>query len=71
MAPTIGKALGLSALAGAASKGASQIIKRITGGQFFQVPNQNLYMLAQMSHLLNQGHQRDLANTHNLGRDLL
>ena len=39
VAPTIGKTFGLSALAGAASKGASQIIKKITGGQLFQVPN--------------------------------
>ena len=31
VAPTIGKTLGLSALAGAASEGASQIIKKITG----------------------------------------
>ena len=52
VAPTIGKTLGLSALAGAASEGASQIIKKITGGQVFQVPNANLYKLAMMSHLL-------------------
>ena len=39
VAPTIGKTLGLSALAGAASEGASEIIKRINGGQLFQVPN--------------------------------
>ena len=42
VAPTIGKTLGLSALAGAASEGASQIIIKITGGQIFQVPNKNL-----------------------------
>ena len=71
VAPTIGKTLGLSALAGAASEGASQIIKKITGGQFFQVPNQNLIMLAQLSHLLSKGQRNDLANAHNLGRDLL
>ena len=35
VAPTVAKTLGLSALAGAASEGASQIIKKITGGQFF------------------------------------
>lgn len=34
VAPTIGKTLGLSALAGAASEGESQIIKKITGGQY-------------------------------------
>ena len=71
VASTIGKTLGLSALAGAASEGASQIIKNIIGGQFFQVPNQKLYMLAQLSHLLNKGQLNDLANAHNLGRDLL
>ena len=37
VAPVIGKTLGLSALAGAASEGASQIIKKITGGQIFQI----------------------------------
>ena len=71
VAPTFGKTLGLSALAGAASEGASQIIKKITGGQIFQVPNKNLYMLAQLSHLLSKGQRNDLANAHNLGRDLL
>ena len=71
VAPTIGKPLGLSALAGAASEGASQIINKITGGQLFQVPNKNLYMLAQLSHLLSKGQCNDLANAHNLGRDLL
>ena len=71
VAPTIGKTLGLSALAGAASEGASQIFKKITGGQLFQVPNKNLYMLAQLSHLLRKGQRNDLANAHNLGRDLL
>ena len=71
VAPTIGKTLGLSALAGAASEGASLIIKKITGGQLFQVPNKNLYMLAQLSHLLSKGQRNDLANAHNLGRDLL
>ena len=71
VAPTIGKTLGLSALAGAASEGASQIIKNITGGQLFQVPNRNLYMLAQLSHLLTPKQRTDLANAHNLARDLL
>ena len=70
VAPTIGKTLGLS-LAGAASEGASQIIKKITGGQLFQVPNKNFYMLAQLSHLLTPKQRTDLANEHNLARDLL
>ena len=70
VAPTIGKTLGLSALGGAASEGASQIIKKFTGGQLFQVPNKNLHKLAMMSHLLNKGQLNDLANAHNLGKDL-
>ena len=42
-APTIGKTLGLSALAGLASEGASQLVKKITGGQVFRVPVQACY----------------------------
>ena len=33
LVPTIGKTLGLSALAGLALEGASQIVKKIAGGQ--------------------------------------
>ena len=71
VAPTIGKTLGLSALAGLASEGASQIVKKISGGQMFQVPNKNLYMLAQMGDLLTKGQIGDLARAHKLGEDLL
>ena len=71
VAPTIGKTLGLSALAGAASEGASQIIKKITGGQVFQVPNANLYKLAMMSHLLTPKQRNDLAQAHNSAHDML
>ena len=77
VAPTIGKTLGLSALAGLASEGASQIVKKISGGQatpanqMFQVPNKNLYMLAQMGNLLTKGQIGDLARAHKLGEDLL
>ena len=71
VAPTIGKTLGLSALAGAASEGASQIIKKITGGQVFQVPNKNLYKLAMMSHLLTPKQRNDLAQAHNSAHDML
>ena len=67
VAPTIGKTLGLSALAGLASEGASQIVKKISGGQMFQVPNKNLYMLAQMGDLLTKGQIGDLARAHKLG----
>ena len=71
VAPTIGKTLGLSAFAGAASEGASQIIKKITGGQIFQVPNANLYKLAMLSHLLTPKQRNDLAQAHNGASDML
>jgi len=70
VAPTEAKTLGLSSLAGAASEGASQIIKKISGGQLFQIPNDKLFMLAQMSHLLTQKQRRDLATAHQLMQDM-
>ena len=69
--PTVGKTLGLSALAGLASEGASQLVKKITGGQVFQVPNKDLFRLAMMSDLLMKGQIRDLANAHHGGSDML
>ena len=51
VAPTVAKTLGLSALAGAASEGASQIIKKISGGQLFQIPNDTLYACSDESSL--------------------
>ena len=71
VAPTIGKTLGLSALAGLASEGASQLVKKITGGQIFQVPNEHLFRLAMMSELLNKGQIRDLPKAHKDGSDML
>ena len=71
VAPTVGKTLGLSALAGLASEGASQLVKKITGGQIFQVPNQHLFRLAKFSELLNKGQIRDLAKAHKDGSDML
>ena len=70
VAPTVAKTLGLSALAGAASEGASQIIKKISGGQIFRVPNDKLFMLAQMSNLLTPKQKRDLAAAYSLPSDL-
>ena len=70
-APTVGKTLGLSALAGLASEGASQLVKKITGGQVFRVPNGELYRLAMMSDLLTKGQIRDLARAHQIGSDML
>ena len=71
VAPTIGKTVGLSALAGLASEGASQLLKKITGGQIFRVPNQHLFRLAMLSELLNKGQIRDLARAHKDGSDML
>ena len=71
VAPTVGKTVGLSALAGLASEGASQLVKKITGGQIFQVPNQHLFRLAMLSKLLNKGQIRDLAKAHKDGSDML
>ena len=71
VAPTIGKTLGLSALAGLASEGASQIVKKISGGQMYQVPNNKLFMLAQLGDLLTKGQIGDLARAHKGGEDLL
>ena len=69
VAPTVGKTLGLFALAGLASEGASQLVKKITGGQIFGVPNKELYRLAMMSDLLTKGQIRDLARVHESGAD--
>ena len=71
VAPTIGKTVGLSALAGLASEGASQILKKITGGQIFRVPNEHLFRLAMLSELLNKGQIRDLGKAHKEGSDML
>ena len=71
VAPTIGKTLGLSALAGLVSEGGSQLVKKITGGQVLQVPNKELFRLAMMSDLLNKGQIRDLAKAHQNGSDML
>ena len=71
VAPTIGKTLGLSALAGAASEGESQIIKKITGGQLFQIPHKNLGTLALAAHLLTGKQRRDLVNADKSKKDML
>ena len=71
VAPTIGKTVGLSALAGLASEGGSQLVKKITGGQIFRVPNEHLFRLAMLSELLNKGQIRDLGKAHKDGSDML
>ena len=56
LAPTLGKTLGLSALAGLASKGASQIVKKISGNGIqsggFLIPQNKINQLIAYKHLL-------------------
>ena len=65
-APTIAKTLGLSALAGAASEGASQIVKKIsgkgvqTGG--FLIPQNKIDQLITYKHLLTTKQKKDILN---------
>ena len=64
--PTIAKTLGLSALAGAASEGASQIVKKIsgkgvqTGG--FLIPQNKIDQLIAYKHLLTTKQKKDILN---------
>ena len=62
--PTLAKTLGMSALAGAASEGASQIVKKIsgkgvqTGG--FLIPNSKIDQLIAYKHLLSNKQKKDI-----------
>ena len=64
--PTLAKTIGLSALAGAASEGASQIVKKIsgkgsqTGG--FLIPNSKIDQLITHKHLLSNKQKKDILN---------
>ena len=64
--PTIAKTIGLSALAGAASEGASQIVKKIsgkgvqTGG--FLIPQNKIDQLITYKHLLTTKQKKDILN---------
>ena len=64
--PTLAKTVGLSALAGAASEGASQIVKKIsgkgsqTGG--FMIPNSKIDQLIANKHLLSNKQKKDILN---------
>ena len=64
--PTLAKTLGMSALAGAASEGASQIVKKIsgrgvqTGG--FLIPNSKIDQLVAHKHLLSDKQKKDILN---------
>ena len=63
LAPTIGKTVGLSALAGLASEGASQIVKKISGkGQLggFLIPQNKINQLIANKHLLTDKQKKDI-----------
>ena len=66
LGPTLAKTLGMSALAGAASEGASQIVKKIsgrgvqTGG--FLIPNSKINQLIAHKHLLSDKQKKDILN---------
>ena len=63
--PTLVKTLGLSALAGAASEGASQVVKKISGGSQtggFLIPNSKIDQLIANKHLLSEKQKRDIIN---------
>ena len=63
--PTLAKTLGLSALAGAASEGASQIVKKISGrgqtGGFF-LPHENIEKILPYSSILTNKQAKDIYN---------
>ena len=56
--PTIAKTLGLSALGGLASEGASQLVKKISGG--FLVPQNKIDKLIAYKHLLSEKQKKDI-----------
>ena len=62
--PTLAKTLGLSALAGAASEGASQIVKKISGKGLqtggFLIPNSKIDQLIAHKHLLSNKQKKDI-----------
>ena len=62
--PTIAKTLGLSALAGAASEGASQIVKKISGKGIqtggFLIPQNKINQLIAYKHLLTTKQKQDI-----------
>ena len=62
--PTMGKTLGLSALAGLASEGASQVVKSISGKGVqsggFLVPQDKINKLIEFKHLLSMKQKKDI-----------
>ena len=69
LAPTLGKTLGLSALAGLASEGASQVVKKISGG--FLIPQNKIDQLIGYKHLLTDKQKKDILNSLQSGGQLV
>ena len=59
-APTVAKTLGLSALSGLASEGASQLMKKMTGG--FLIPQNKIDQLIAHKNLLTMKQKKDIVN---------
>ena len=75
LVPTIGKTLGLSALAGLASEGASQVVKKIAGKGIqsggFLIPQNKIDQLIAYKHLLTDKQKRDILNSVQSGGQLV
>ena len=75
LAPTLSKTLGLSALAGIASEGASQVVKKIAGKGVqsggFLIPQNKIDQLIAYKHLLTDKQKRDILNSVQSGGQLV
>ena len=63
--PQLAKTLGMSALSGVVSEGASQLVKKISGGGQtggFLIPNAKIQQLIANKHLLTDKQKRDILN---------
>ena len=69
LAPTLSKTLGLSALAGLASEGASQVVKKISSG--FLIPQNKIDQLIAYKHLLTNKQKKDILNSLQSGGQLV
>ena len=69
LAPTLVKTLGLSALAGLASEGASQVAKKISGG--FLIPQDKIKKLIDNKHLLTNKQKQDILTALQSGGELV